>query len=108
MSRSSSITALISSTALPSRIHDFRLDADRFANHLCRFGDDGLGLLTGFGPHDLLDAQPLLKIALGNHVDKHQPAIGILGAPAGIMHSALTFRCAIDHRHEFAAMPFEP
>ncbi len=71
-------------------------------------GDDGFGLFAGLGPHDLLDAQPLLEIAVGDHIDEHQSAIGILGAPAGIMHGALAFRRTIDDRHELAAMTFEP
>ncbi|GAC1041449.1 hypothetical protein thsrh120_14530 [Rhizobium sp. No.120] len=50
----------------------------------------------------------MLEIAFGDHIEQDEAAIGILGTPAGIMDSALAFWCAVDNRHELAAMTFEP
>ena len=67
----------------------------------------GFRFLTRFGPHDLLDTQPLLEIAFRDHVKQYQTAIGILGATTGIMHGPFAFRCVIDYSEKLAAMPFQ-
>ncbi len=107
ISRSSSISCVDLLGGAAFADDDFRLDADRLAHRLGDLGENGFGLLAGFGPHDALDADPLLEIAVGDHIEQHQAAIGILGAQAGIVNGAATFGRIVDHRHELAAVTFK-
>ena len=81
---------------------------DQLAHPLRRLRHDRFGLFHRLSAHDLLDAEPLLEIAFGNHEQENQASIRILGATAGVMDGFFAFRRAVDDRHEFATMPFKP
>ena len=61
---------------------------------------------VGLGPHDVFNAEPVLKITWLDHEKDRQAAIGVLGPFGGESQGHRAFRRIVDDHEEFPRMTF--
>ena len=85
-----------------------RFDANAFAHFGGEFGQCGFRLVAGFRFHDLLNAQPMLKIARLDDIGHDQDSVGAAGAIGGVVCRSFAFGRVIDDHKKLAAMTLFP